>query len=55
MQGHPIKWFTDNQNVVSIVKFGSKKPHLQDGAVSIFDKPNFNVRSNFCFVLSKII
>ena len=31
------KWFTDNQNVVSIVKFGSKKPHLQDGAVSIFD------------------
>ena len=37
MQGHPIKWFTDNQNVVSIVKFGSKKPHLQDGAVSIFD------------------
>ena len=37
MQGHPIKWFTDNQNIVSIVKFGSKKPHLQDGAVSIFD------------------
>ena len=37
MQGHLIKCFTDNQNVVSIVKFGSKKHHLQDGAVSIFD------------------
>ena len=36
LRGHTIKWFTDNQNVVRIVKVGSKKTHLQDGAMCIF-------------------
>ena len=34
--GHIIKWYTDNQNVVRIVQCGSRKPHLQDGAMSIY-------------------
>jgi hypothetical protein len=37
LQGHRVKWFTDNQGVVSIITNGSKKPHLQDGALSIFE------------------
>ena len=36
LQGHTVKWFTDNQNVVRIVQVGSMKPHLQEGAMSIF-------------------
>ena len=36
LQGHTVKWFTDNQNVVRIVQVGSKKPHLQEGAMAIF-------------------
>ena len=32
-----IKWFTDNQNVVSIVAKGSMKPELQDIALCIFE------------------
>ena len=37
LQGHTIKWFTDNQNViVRIVQVGSKKEHLQEGAMCIF-------------------
>ena len=36
LQGHTVKWFTDNQNVVRIVQNGSKKPHLQEGAMAIF-------------------
>ena len=35
LQGHSVKWYTDNQNVVRIVQVGSKKPHLQEGAMSI--------------------
>ena len=37
LQGHCVKWFSDNQSVVHIVKHGSRKHHLQDGAVSIFE------------------
>ena len=37
LQGHKVKWFTDNQSIVSIITNGSKKPHLQDGALSIFE------------------
>ena len=36
LKGHTVKWFTDNQNVVRIVQAGSKKPHLQEGAMCIF-------------------
>ena len=36
LHDHIIKWFTDNQNVVHIVQVGSKKPHLQEGTMSIF-------------------
>ena len=36
LQGHTVKWFSDNQNVVRIVQVGSKKPHLQEGAMCIF-------------------
>ena len=32
LQGHTVKWFTDNQNVC-IVQVGSMKPHLQEGAM----------------------
>ena len=31
-----IKWFTDNQNCVKILKCGSMKPHLQVIAFNIF-------------------
>ena len=37
LAGHSVKWFTDNQGVVHIVSCGSKKPHLQDGAMAIFE------------------
>ena len=36
LAGHKVKWFTDNQNVVRIVEAGSRKPHLQQVALSIF-------------------
>ncbi|VDI18252.1 Hypothetical predicted protein [Mytilus galloprovincialis] len=36
MRDKRIKWFTDNQNVVSIVHKGSMKPYLQDIAYDIF-------------------
>ena len=36
LSGHIIKWYTDNQNVVRIIQCGSRKPHLQDGAMSIY-------------------
>ncbi len=36
LQGHLVKWFTDNQNVARIVRVGNKKLHLQDGAMAIF-------------------
>ena len=31
-----VCWFTDNQNVVRIVLYGSKKPILQEEALPIF-------------------
>ena len=37
LAGHMVKWFSDNQNIVRIVQAGSRQPHLQDGALSIFD------------------
>ena len=37
LKGHTVKWLSDNQNVVQIIQYGSKKPHLQDGAMSIFE------------------
>ena len=37
LAGHAVKWFTDNQNVVRIVQAGSRQPHLQDGAMIIFE------------------
>ena len=38
LEGHTVKWCTDNQNVVSIINIGSRKPHLQDGAMCIYDR-----------------
>ncbi|XP_069109284.1 LOW QUALITY PROTEIN: uncharacterized protein [Argopecten irradians] len=35
--GKKVKWYTDNQNVVSIVNKGSMKADLQSIALSIFD------------------
>ena len=37
LAGHTVKWFTDNQGVVHIVNKGSRKEHLQDGAMAIFE------------------
>ena len=37
LKGHTAKWLSDNQNVVQIIQYGSKKSHLQDGAMSIFE------------------
>ena len=37
LSGHTVKWFSDNQNVTRIVHTGSRKLHLQDGAMAIFD------------------
>ena len=30
-------WLFDNQDVVQIIQYGNKKPHLHDGAMSIFE------------------
>ena len=48
LAGHRVKWFTDNQNVVRIVRAGSKKLHLQSIALSIFEmccKHSIHLRS----------
>ena len=37
LKGHTVKWLSDNQNVVQIIQYDNKKPHLQDGAMSIFE------------------
>ena len=37
LSGHIVKWFSDNQNVTRIVHSGSRKQHLQDGAMAIFE------------------
>ena len=31
-----VRWFTDNQNVVHILRVGSKKQHLQKVAMDVF-------------------
>ena len=38
LEGHTVKWCTDNQNVARIVQAGSRKPYLQEGAMSIFER-----------------
>lgn len=37
LSGLTVKWFTDNQNVLSILSSGSSKGHLQSEALSIFN------------------
>ena len=37
LSGHTVKWFSDNQKVMHIVHSCSRKPHLQDGAMAIFE------------------
>ena len=37
LEVHAVKWFSDNQSVVRTVQVGSGKPHLQEGALSIFE------------------
>ena len=35
LAGHRVKWFTDNQGVMFIIRSGSKREHLQEGALEI--------------------
>ena len=37
LKGHRVAWFTDNQNVVSIVSSGSRVKELQSLALEIFE------------------
>ena len=37
LEGHIVKWLTDNQGTMCIVRAGSRKEHLQDGALVIFE------------------
>ena len=36
LKNYRVCWFTDNQNVVRIVLYGSTKPILQEEALAIF-------------------
>ena len=36
LRNERVRWFTDNQNVVQVVQYGSKKPDLQTEALAIF-------------------
>jgi len=36
LKNERVRWFTDNQNVIRIVQYGSKKPALQSEALGIF-------------------
>ena len=38
LEGQTVKWCTDNQSVVHIINTGSRRPHLQDGAVAIYEE-----------------
>ena len=38
LEGHTVKWYTDNQNVVGIIQHGSRKLYLQDGAMCIYER-----------------
>ena len=37
LRGKSVKWFSDNQGIVSIVKRGSMKPDLQEYAIKIYN------------------
>lgn len=37
LEGENIKWFTDNSNVLSIVRKGSMKKDLQEVAMKVFE------------------
>ena len=37
LAGHRVKWLTDNQGVMYIIRSGSKKEHLQEGAIEIYN------------------
>ena len=52
LQGHTVKWFTDNQNVVRIVQVGSMKPHLQEGAMPCHAMPCLYSRYAYSTVLN---
>ena len=41
LAGHTVKWFTDNQGVIYIICSGSKKQHLQEGAIEICSTLNW--------------
>ena len=36
LKGQNVHWFSDNQSSISVVKFGSRKPHLQKLAPDVF-------------------
>ena len=36
MKGQNVHWFSDNQSAISVVRFGSRKPHLQKLAPDVF-------------------
>ena len=45
LQNHRVRWFTDNQNVVRIVLYGSRKVVLQEEALAIFATcVNYHIR-----------
>ena len=51
LPGKRIKWFTDNQNVVSIVGKGSTKTVLQELALDIFSAClKFNVNIDMIWI-----
>ena len=36
LKNERVKWFSDNQNEVSILEIGSKKPNIQEEALAVF-------------------
>ena len=45
LQNHRVRWFTDNQNVVRIVLYGSRNAVLQEEALAIFATcVNYHIR-----------
>ena len=43
LKNERVRWFSDNQNVVRIMEVGSKKPQLQEEALTIFSIAAQNV------------
>ena len=37
LEGHTVNWLADNQGAMYIVRSGSRKEHLQDGAMATFE------------------